>query len=363
MRAIILSLCVVVGACGSEKQAAGPAPEEFVVATPTIGAVVEREYVGQVRAVRHVELRARARGVIEGTHVDEGQSVQAGQLLFSLSTRALRQDLERARAAVASAVAELRAAQIEFDNTRMLYDRQVVSNAEFELAAAQVAALEARLREARAEEGHAELNLSFGEVRAPFAGVVNRLPRRVGSLVSEDELLTTLSDTSEMHVYFQVGEQEYLALSRRPQEQSAGVTLKLADGSVHPGTGRLDAVESEFDRATGTIAFRARFPNPDGLLKHGASGKIVLRESLDDAVVVPQQSTFEVQEHLFVFRVDEEDVVRATRLVPRARLADTFVIESGLTAGDRFVVEGAQRLRDGQRILTRPRATGLASSR
>lgn len=363
MRAIILSLSAVVVACGGERVIASTTPEEFIVATPTVGAVVEREFVGQVRAVRHVELRARARGVVEAAHVDEGQRVKAGQLLFTLGTRAVQQELERARATVASAVAELRAAQIAHDNTRMLFDRQVVSNAELELASAQVAALEARLREARAEEGHAEVNLSFGAVRAPFDGVINRLPRRVGSLVAEDELLTTLADTSEMHVYFQVSEQEYLALSRRPQGMGAGVTLKLADGSVHPHAGSIDAVESEFDRATGNIAFRARFPNPDGLLRHGASGKVVLRESLDDAIVVPQQSTFEVQEHLFVFTVDDEDIVHATRLMPRARLADTFVVESGLAAGDRFVVEGAQRLRHGQRIVARPRVTGLASSR
>jgi membrane fusion protein (multidrug efflux system) len=182
--------------------------------------------------------------------------------------------------------------------------------------------------------------------------VVNRLPHREGSLVLEEDLLTTITDTSEVFVYFRVSEQDYLehalgAQRDRPQH----VRLKLANGIMYPHAGSIDAVEGEFDRSTGNIAFRARFPNPDQLLKQGASGRIVIERADTDAVVIPQSATFEIQEHVYVFTLDDEDVVHATRVFPSARLGAEFVLNSGLSPDDRIVLEGTQRLRDGARIV------------
>jgi membrane fusion protein (multidrug efflux system) len=343
----------LLAACG-EASAAAPLLPEFPVATPTRGATFERAYVGQVQAVRYVEFRARHRGVVEALGADEGQRVKSGQLLFQIGVRELQQDLAKARAAVESAQAELKAAQLEVANTRRLVEKQVLSATELELGEARLGALTAKLHEAKADEGRAAVLLSWGQVRAPFEGVINRLQRRVGSLVQEEDLLTTLADTSEVYVYFRVSEQEYYALTAQPEQGPREVSLLLGNGAPYPSKGTIDAVESEFDRATGSIAFRARFPNPDGVLKHGASGKVLIRREAPDALVVPQRATFEVQENVYLYTVDAEDVVHATGIVPLARLEQGFVLERGLGPGDRFVLEGVQKLKSGMRITPRP---------
>jgi len=328
--------------------------EEYPVGSPSIGASFSREFVGQVEAARYVEFRARHKGVVEQLGVDEGQRVRKGQLLFAISARELEQELAKAKAVVESASAELKAAQVEVRNSRLLVENKVLSAAELEVAEARLASLSAKDQEARASASQADINLSLARVHAPFSGVVNRIPRKVGSLVLEDELLTTLTDTSEVFVYFRVSEQEYLEYAALVGEgRREPVTLLLANGTSYPHEGVVDTVESEFDKETGNISFRARFPNPDGFLKHGASGKVVLRREDPAAIVVPQRSTFEVQENLYVYTVQTDGLVHATQVTPRARTKDGFVLERGLAAQDRIVLEGAQRLKDGARIVAR----------
>lgn len=356
-------LLVIVGACRPPEPAVDEV-EPYVVASARKGGVFEREYVGQVQAVQHVELRSRLKGFIESIAVDEGQRVKAGQLLLTISARELQQEVKKAHAAVESAAAELNAATIERDTTRMLAEKKVVSGPQLALAEARVVSLSAQLEQAKAHEGQAAINLSYGQVRAPFDGVLNRLPRKVGSVVAEEELLTTITNTSEVVVYFRVSEQEYLDWATRPsEERPRSVGLKLANGTPYPAEGVIDAVESEFDRQTGNLAFRARFPNDAGLLKHGATGKVVIRSGVGDALLVPQRATFEVQENVYVYTVDASDTVHATRIVPKHRLGDHFVIESGLTEHDRFVLEGVQQLKEGARIVARlepsPKAQAL----
>lgn len=355
---MLLSYEVLAGCSSAAGDAIPPpaAPERFMVASPSSGDTVHRrQYVGEVRAVRHAEVRSRLQGIIEAVSVDEGQRVDAGQLLFTISAREAREALTGARALQRSAKAELELAQIEQENTRLLFDKDVVSGTVMALARAKVASLAAKVEEAAAAVSRAEVALGYATVRAPFAGVVHRLPRRIGSVVDEGELLTTLSDASEVFVYFRVSEREYLEHSQAAAdgaEQQA--RLVLADGSAHETTGLVDAVEGEIDRETGNIAFRARFANPDGRLKHGSSGTIVLEQSLTNALLVPQKSTFEVQGNLYVYVVDEANRARARQIVPSVRLDDHFVVASGLTTGDRFVLEGVQKLRDGLQIEVEP---------
>jgi membrane fusion protein (multidrug efflux system) len=328
--------------------------EEFPVGSPSVGASFAREYVGQVQATRYVEFRARHKGVIERVGVDEGKRARKGQLLFAISAKELRQEVAKARAAVESAAAELKAARVEAGNTRLLVENKVSSRTELDAAEARLASLEAKVREAEAEADRAEVDLSLARIHAPFSGVVNRIPRKVGSLVLEDELLTTLTDTSEVFVYFRVSEQEYLAQAARVGAgRREPVSLVLADGTPYAHPGFIDTVESEFDKETGNISFRARFPNPQGLLRHGATGKIVIRSEDPAAVVVPQSSTFEIQEHLYVYTVAPDGVVHATLVTPRARTKVGLVLESGLDATARIVLEGAQRLKDGARIIAK----------
>lgn len=342
---------------GCEQQAKAtteevPTVEAYPVASPTVSdAVLEREYVAEVRAARHAEIRARVKGIVEVVAVDEGQHVEAGQHLFSIGARHLKQDLAAARAATAATKAELQAARLEQENTQLLFDKNVVSAAPLGQAKARAEALEAKLEELSASAGRAKVQLGYARITAPFSGIINRIPNKAGSAVAEEELLTTIADTGEAYAYFRISERDYLRHKSELQgDGSAAVRLKLADGSMFSGGGVIDAVANEFDRETGTITLRARFENENGTLKHGSSGKVLLETRIPQAILVPQASTFEVQGNVFVYVVDENDVVHARKIVPKARLDKHFVVESGLTAADQFVVEGVQKLSDGAKI-------------
>jgi membrane fusion protein (multidrug efflux system) len=350
-RRFAIALALSLAGC-REPTLPAPDAQEFPVGSPSIGATFTREWVAQIHSIRQVELRAHHRGIVEGLGVDEGQQVSRGQLLFTISAWELEQELSKAEAAVARAVAELKGARVEAANTRLLFDNGVVSETNLELAEANVEALAARVSEAKAEEAHAKVRLSFARVRAPFDGFVNRLPHREGSLVLEDELLTTITDTSEVFAYFRVSEQDYLEHTATSEaDRPVNVRLRLANGADYPHAGVIDAVEGEFDKRTGTIAFRARFPNPDRILKHGATGKVIIERREPDAVVIPQSATFEIQENIYTFTVDDDDVVHATRVIPRGRIGTAFVLERGLSPTDRIVLAGTQRLKDGTQIV------------
>ena len=312
---------------------------------------VEREYVAEVRAAHYAEIRARLGGIVEEVAVDEGQEVEAGQHLFSIGARHLQQDVAATRAAAAATKAELEAARLEVKNSQLLFDKNVISEAPVAQAKARVEALEAKLQEWKASTGRAKAQVGYARVTAPFSGRIDRIPNKLGSVVAEDELLTTVADTSEVHAYFRMSEVDYLRhKTQLVGEKSPRVWLKLADGSRFSSPGTIDAVANEVDRETGTIVLRARFDNDSEALKHGSSGKVVLETTIPEAVLVPQASTVDVQGNLFVYVVDENDVVHAQKIVPKARLSQHFVVESGLTAADKFVLEGVQQLRDGQRI-------------
>lgn len=329
-----------------------PKRPALAVASPKLEtATYERQFPGEVHALRHAEVRSRLKGLVESVAVDEGQAVKAGQALFSISAAELTQGLLKARAATKSAEAELKLAELEADSTQMLFEKKVVSSAELELARSKVEALRARVEEAKASSQQLAVGLTYAKVRAPFDGVVNRIPRKTGSVVGEDELLTTITDTSEVFVYFRVSEQEYLEFAASEGERRAAqVSLQLADGSLHPQPGVIDAVESEISRDTGKLAFRARYPNPSGRLKHGSSAKVVVRARVEQALLVPQKSTFEIQGRLFVYSIDAQNITHAKQIVPKLRVGDSFVLASGLEPQDRFVVEGVQKLKEGMQI-------------
>ena len=367
---IFISLLIHAVACGPgakpEPSGAAAQAEEaglaLPVASPTVAdRSIERAYVAEIRAVRHAEIRSRSKGVIEAVAVDEGQAVKAGDTLFSIDARALKKEVLAARAAAATAEAELRGGQLERENMQLLIDKNVVSKAEVAILDAKIQTLKAKVEEARAGAGRAAVELGYATIKAPFDGVVNRIPRKVGSAVAEDELLTTITDTSEVYAYFRVSEREYLEYSAASGERPKEVTLRLADGSTFPAAGVIDAIESEFDKDTGNIAYRAKFPNAAGTLKHGSSGKVVLATELRGALLVPQKSTFEVQGEVFVYALDADNTARARKLVPKARLADAFVVESGLQKDDRFVLEGVQKVKEGSRIHARPAANSEAA--
>jgi len=358
IRSCLLSTCLILlpilffTACISGKTEP-KADELFPVISPLIkDTVYVREYVADIHSLQNTELRARAAGYLETIHVDEGDYVKAGQLLFSISRQQYQHEVVKAEAALASARAEVKAAEVDLKNTQALVTKNIVSQSELDRAMANVDALKAKTEEALAQQAAAQLQFSFTQIKAPFSGYINRIPNKIGSLIEEGELLTTISNNTEMLVYFYVSEREYLEYTMAPSDQRLNeVVLVLANGQVYELNGKVETVESEVDKATGSIAFRARFRNPSKILKHGSSGKILVRSQLKDVLLIPQKSTFEVQENIYVFVVTEGNIIQQRKIVPSFRLPQLYVISAGLTATDKFVYEGIQKLKEGDVIV------------
>lgn len=316
--------------------------------------VLYRDYVTDIQAVKNVEIRARVQGFLETIFVDEGQTVKKGQLLFQVNDREFVTELAKAKANVTSAIAEAKSAELEVGRTKILVDKNVVTKSELELAEAKLKAANARVDEAKAEQSNAETKLSYTKILSPFDGVIDRIPLKAGSLVDQGALLTTISDNHEVYAYFNVSENEYLAYEKRlrkdPQTLNGAIQLILADGSKYPHSGKIETLDGEFDDATGSIAFRARFNNPDKLLKHGASGKVRLSNEQDNVIMIPQKSVFEIQDKNYVFLLDKNNVAHMHSFAPQTRIDQYYIMQSGLKAGDVIVYEGVQNLRDGARI-------------
>jgi membrane fusion protein (multidrug efflux system) len=290
--------------------------------------------------------------------VDEGQEVKAGQVLFLLNSATYKVNLEKALAAVKSAEAEAMSAKVEVNRVKILVDKNVVSPTELQLAEARYDVAAAKIRQAKAEEADARLHLDYTIIRSPFDGVIDRLPLKLGSLIEEGTLLTTLSDASSVFAYFNVSESEYLQLMRKNGNDSAShpreVQLQLADGSSFAATGIIETMEGQMDANTGSIAFRARFANNSKLLKHGATGKVELTSRVTDALLVPQKSVFEIQDKNYVYLVDNKGRVSMRNFSIRARVGAYYLVQQGLQPGDRIVYEGLQRVREGSTIVAVP---------
>jgi membrane fusion protein (multidrug efflux system) len=327
--------------------------EKYKVTSPRVtDTVIINEYVAEINALQNVELRTRIKGIIEKVLVDEGSTVSKGQLLFIISSREYQQDLQRAKASLQNAVAELKSGELELSNTQKLLDKKIVALTEVEMQQAKVDALKAKVAEAQSDEAQAKLNLSFAEVKAPFYGIINRIRNKTGSLVEEGTLLTSISNNKEVFAYFNVSEKDYLDYAfSKGKGKSKEVSLFLANGALYQHTGIIETTESEFDKSTGNIAFRAKFQNPESLLKHGASGKVLVKTELNNAMLIPQKSTFEIQENIYVFVVRADNKVEQKKVVPIARLPHLYAIMQTLTADERIIYEGIQRLKDGDIII------------
>ncbi len=295
-----------------------------------------KSYVCQVKACKHIEIRALNTGYLEEILVKEGQPVTHSDLMFRILPTLYKARFD-------SEAAEAQLAQLEYNNTQRLVRDNVVSKQELALAGAKVAKANANADLAKAE-------LGFTEMRAPFDGIIDRLHEQKGSLVEEGDILTTLSDNSVMWVYFNVPEARYLEYKSDPKFSDLQVELFLANGAKFEQPGHIGAIEADFNNETGNIAFRADFPNPDRLLRHGQTGTIVLSRKQHNALVIPQRATFEILAKKFVFVIDQQGVVHQQEIQIQNELDDIYVIQSGLNAQDRIILEGVQQVRDGDKI-------------
>ncbi|PWG79643.1 efflux RND transporter periplasmic adaptor subunit [Pararcticibacter amylolyticus] len=354
----LLAIGIVMQGCSSShgensKKGTSVYPVTEIITKDTI---LQNSYVTGIEAVRNVEVRARVGGFLDGIYVDEGQEVKKGQLLFRINDTEFKTELARAKAALNSIVAEAKAAELEVERVKLLVNKKVISSSELPVAEAKLSALRSRIEEARSAATFASARLSYANVRAPFDGFIDRIPLKTGSLISEGTLLTSVSDVGSVYAYFKVSENEYLQYIRNKERREKNwnrVSLVLADGSLYSQPGTIETVESEFEESTGSIAFRATFPNPQKHLKHGATGRILLSQTIKNAVIVPQKSVFEIQDKNFVFLLGRENKVKMQSVSPVKRFSHFYIVSEGLKQGDKIVYEGLQDIRDGVEIKPR----------
>ncbi len=299
---------------------------------------ITKEYVGQVHAIQHIEIRALEKGYLQKIFVDEGQLVPSGKLMFQIMPLMYQAELKKTQA-------EANFANIEYQNTKQLADKNVVSKSELALAGAKVG-------KANAEVAVAQAHLQFTAIRAPFSGIMDHFQVRLGSLLDEGDLLTTLSDNSKMWVYYNVPEAEYLTYKEHAKVNDAAkkVKLRMANNEVFDQTGVVQTIEADFNNETGNIAFRATFPNPDGLLRNGETGSVLMTVPLRRALIIPQKATFEILEKKYVFVVDKSNVVHQREIGIASEMSDLYVIKTGIAATDRILLEGLRKVKDGDKI-------------
>jgi len=311
---------------------------KFLVTSPLKkDTMIVRDYVCQIHSIQHIELRALEKGYLEKIYVDEGQYVKKGQLMFQIMPLIYNAELQKAQA-------EANFAEIEYQNTKQLSEKNIVSPNELALA-------KAKLDKAKAEVSLAQVHLGFTEIRAPFDGIMDKFYVRLGSLVNEGDLMTTLSDNSEMWVYFNVPEAEYLNYKgNTTKENLVKVSLLMANNEMFGYTGVVKAIEADFNNETGNIAFRATFPNPNSLLRHGETGNIQMSIPIKNAMIIPQKATYEVLEKKYVFVVDKQNIVHSREITIASEIPDLYILKDGLNENERILLEGIRKVKDNDKI-------------
>ena len=368
---IVTIFCLWLPACTKPKEQAHHEHHTILVTCPLVKDMVNtQQYVSQIHSYRHIEIRALESGYLEAIPVKEGQAVKEGDSLFKVVTTLYEARLDAEQA-------EAKLAEIELVNTERLYNQKVISQPEVLLAQAKLAKAKAKVKLSQAE-------LNFANIKAPFDGIIDHQRHQQGSLISEGDILTTLSDNSMMWVYFNVPESRYLEYQARKDKDNLKVELILANGAKFSQVGKIAAIEADFNNETGNIAFRADFANPDRLLRHGQTGTVLLSRVAHDAVVIPQRATFEILAKKYAFIVaeiagserenehqDERDagndranddishgeqhpmkrgIVRQREIVILNELDDIFIIKDGLGAQDKIILEGIRQVRDGDEV-------------
>ncbi len=348
----IYACLLLLSACSTDSKTEQKTEAKFPVTNPIkIDTTYSKDYVATINSLQNVELRARIKGYVEAIFVDEGKPVRAGQVLFKISGQAYRQELLKAQAMLKSATSEVKTLELEIKNTKLLVEQNVIAKSDLDIAESKLESLHAKIDEAKADAANAQLQLSLTEIKAPFSGTISRIPNKVGSLVDDGTLLTTISNNREVFAYFNVSEKEYLDFTAQNEvSKRRSVSLLLANNQQYPHTGIIETIDSEFDKNSGNIAFRAKFPNPQQVLKNGASGKIRLTNPIKNALIVPQKSVFEVQDKNCVYVVDAQNTVSIRNVKILQRLPQLYVIESGLSTSDKILYEGIQNVNDGDKV-------------
>ena len=360
-------VALVFVSCGQKQQsgapggAAGQVKEYPVIAVTSQSTELFKDYPTKLEGQQTVEIRSKITGYIDKIMVDEGAIVKKGQVLFRLNANDLQASVRSAEASVKVAEADANSAAINLEKTKPLVEKNIISKFELESVASTLKAKEAQLAQAKANLENAKANLQYTAITSPADGTIGTFPYRVGSLVSSTnaEPLTTVSNTAKMYAYFSLNEKDFLTLTKGLEGKNLQekftklpeVSLILADNSVYEKSGRIETASGLIDQTTGAINIRATFSNTEGLLRSGGSGLVRIPQFINSAIIIPQKATYELQGKYFVYLVGPDNKVHNSEIeVLTGNLKDSYVVTSGLNAGDKIVFEGIASMRNEMEI-------------
>lgn len=344
----------------TEKTTADAPPSVPVSTVVTSSETTYVEYPASVQGATDMEIRPQVSGYIQKVLVNEGAYVSAGQTLFQINSQPFVEALNNAKANLHAAEAAILNAKLEIDKLTPLVQNKVVADFQLKTAKTAYKIAQANAEQAKASVASAQINLGYTNVKAPVSGYIGLIPKKQGSLVSptDQEALTQLSDIQDVHVYFALAEKDFTIFNtnyegKTPAERIKNlpfVELVLSDNSVYPSKGKVDMINGQFDKNTGAITFRASFPNPNGNLRSGNTGKLRLGLNHSNAILVPQSATVEMQDKVFVFLVDKNNKVTKTPLDVMGKSGTNYLVKQGLNQGDQIVLSGLDKLQEGQII-------------
>jgi membrane fusion protein, multidrug efflux system len=341
-------------------QAAPPPQALPVLAVNASPATTFQEFSATVEGKTNVEIRPQVSGYLDKIYVEEGAFVNAGQPLFKINDRPYDAQLNNADANITAARANMEKAAIEVNRLKPLVDNKVISDVQLKAAEAAYAAASAAVTQTVAAGNNASINLGYTLIKAPVSGYIGRIPFKIGSLVGKGETppLTVLSDVRDVYAYFSMSESDFLHFTGGASGKTIAekikalppVELELADKNIYSAKGRIELMEGQFDKTMGTISFRAVFPNAEGLLRTGSTGRIRIPQSNTTTVPVPQTATYELQDKIFVYTVGDSNKVTSKPLHIVAKMTGWYLVDKGVQPGDRIVYAGMDRLQDGMVI-------------
>ncbi|OJW59080.1 MAG: efflux transporter periplasmic adaptor subunit [Sphingobacteriales bacterium 50-39] len=355
---IIVTAAIITGCSSAQgNQAPPPPPALPVLQLDATSTTTYEEYSASLEGKTNVEIRPQVSGYLDKIYVEEGAYVTAGQPLFKINDRPYDEQVNNAQANVLAAKANLEKADIEVKRLQPLVENKVVSDVQLKAAQAEYEAAKAAVKQAEAAGNNAGINLGWTVVKAPVSGYIGRIPFKTGALVGkgETQALTVVSDVKEVYAYFSMSEKDFLEFTGASAGKSIAekikgmpaVELQLADKSTYPAKGKVELMEGQFDKNMGTIQFRAVFPNGEGLLRTGSTGKIRIPENSGSTLAVPQQSTYEVQDKVFVYILGDSNKVMSQPINISGQTTAYYLVNKGLQPGQKIVFAGMDRLRDG----------------
>ncbi len=363
---ILISLSVLLacnnGGASAESPAQAPVVQEYPILTISQRqTTLFKDYPATIQGEQNIEIRPKIDGYIESIYVDEGATVKKGQLLFRINAPQYEQLVRTAQATINIAEAEVNAAKMQVEKVQPLVEKDIISKYELQSAEYTLQARQANLLQARATLANARTNLGYTTVTSPVNGVVGTIPYRLGSLVGSNtsQPLTTVANIGKIFAYFSINEKESLVFSRTAKgatipERLATlppVILILADGTEYEHKGKVEAASGLISTQTGASSVRATFPNPGNHIQSGSSGKVRIPQTLDSVLLVPQKSTYELQGKHFVYLVEPKGTIRSTQIdVLEGSDGQFFVVQEGLKAGQKIVLDGINSLKDAMQI-------------